>query len=114
MKENDLIVDTRMRRLVSKATPIIPYTKHYISIISTLDNDVNDYNRIDIILIVNSKERYVPYAQAFSTKQGTRLPVHKPWDHTITLRDTNMKMPNGPIYRMTWEEETKLIYLMQT
>ena len=90
-------------------TYIIPCTKHYIPIISTLNNSENDNdNRIDVVLIVNAKKRYTQYAQAFSIEQAAKLPAHKPWDHTINLKDPNTKVPNGPIYKITWEEEIAL------
>ena len=57
----------------------------------------------DIVLIIDASDKYVKYQQAFSTEQASRLPEHRSWDHQIPLKP-GAKPPNGPIYKMTYEE----------
>ena len=67
----------------------------------------------EILLIIDASERYSRYAQWFSAEQAARLPEYKSWDHQIPLRDRNVKIPAGAIYKTTWEEEEALRKYLQ-
>ena len=48
-----------------------------------------------------------------SKEQANRLPSHSSFDHSMIFKPGS-KIPNGPLYRLTWEEEEALMrYLDQ-
>ena len=62
----------------------------------------------EILLIIDTSERYSCYAKCFSTEQAARLPEYKSWDHQIPLQDPNAKIPTGAIYKTSREEDEAL------
>ena len=62
----------------------------------------------DTVLLVDAASHYADYAQVFPVEQANRLPPHRKWDHEIPLKDPQTKVPNGPIYKTTWEEDEAL------
>ena len=67
----------------------------------------------EILLIIDTSERYCRYAECFSSEQAARLPKHKSWDRQIPLQDPNAKIPRGGIYKTTWEEDEGLRQYLQ-
>ena len=48
-----------------------------------------------IFLIMDGSKRYYWYLECFSAERAARLPIHKSWDHQITLQDLSAKVPTG-------------------
>ena len=64
-------------------------------------------------LIILDLDKFPLFSKLASKEQADQLPSHSKYYHTITFwPDT--KIPNGTVYRMSWEEEEALIkYLDQ-
>ena len=60
------------------------------------------------MLIVDASEQYSRYATYFSSQQAARLPDPKPCDHEMRLKDPEIKIPTGAVYKTTWEEDEAL------
>ncbi len=64
-----------------------------------------------LIMISNSELPLL--GKLTSNDQANRLPSHSNFDHSMTFKPGS-KIPNGPLYRLTWEEEEALMrYLDQ-
>ena len=109
LTENGFSVDTQDRCLRNINTgQVIPCSIRWIPSISTLDFEEEPLEDGDLLLIIDTSQRYSRYAHYFSTQQAARLPEHKPWDYQIPLKELNIKIPVGAIYKTTWEEDKAL------
>ena len=69
------------------------------------------FNSKHLIMISNSELHLL--GKLTSNDQANRLPSHSNFDHSMIFK-TGSKIPNGPLYRLTWEEEEALMrYLDQ-
>ena len=59
-------------------------------------------------LIILDLDKFTLFSKLTSKEQVDQLPSHFKYDHTITFRP-DTKIPNGTVYRMSWEEEEALI-----
>jgi transposase InsO family protein len=53
--------------------------------------------------IIQLPEKYAEYSQVFSKMQADRLPPHRPYDHTIAVKE-GAEVPFGPIYNLSQTE----------
>ena len=63
---------------------------------------------IEILIILDARERYSRYAKDFSEEQAARLPDHTQWDHRTPLKDNAKAPASRAIYKTTWEEKEAL------
>ena len=106
LEENKLDVSMHERRLIHKDYCIMG-DAYSIPTIALMTPDERIDLSTDIVLIIDASDKYVKYQQAFSAEQASRLPEHRSWDHQIPLKP-GTKPPNGPIYKMTYEERLAL------
>jgi len=109
LEEHRFWVDTPARCLRKDLLGlVIPCSIRWIPSASVLDLGLKPLEDGEILLIIDSSERYSRYAQCFSTEQVARFPEHKSWRHEIPLRDPKAKIPTGAIYKTTREEDEAL------
>ena len=62
----------------------------------------------EILLIFDTKDRYVKYTEVFFTKFAACLPKHNQWNHKIPLTENTKPPGRWVIYKTTWEEKEAL------
>ena len=60
------------------------------------------------VIIIDIALRYAAYNKLWSSQQANRLPDHSEFDHSIIFKDPKARLPNRPMYKMTWEDEKVL------
>ena len=112
LMENEFSVDTQDRCLRNVITSqVIACCVRWIPEVLIMEEEPLEDG--EILLIIDASERYSHYAQCFSGEQAARLPAHKSWNHQISLRDPNEKIPTGATYKTTWEEDKALRKYLQ-
>ena len=112
LHKNGFSIDVSNSRLFNSTTGVvIPCATRNIPSITlfAIDDEEFELEEGEILLILDTRERYSRYAAVFSAKQAARLPPHTKWDHKIPLKDPNARVPGGrAIYKTTWEEKEAL------
>ena len=109
LTENGFLLDTQDRCLRNTISGIvIPCSVRWIPSVTVLDLNLEPLEDGEIVLIIDTSERYSRYATFFSSQHAARLPEHKPWDYEIPLQDPHAKIPTGAVYKTTWEEDEAL------
>lgn len=111
LEENGFWVNTVGRKLWHQEDgfEIMCRERRILSItVLKVEEFFNSLEENEVVMVMDITSRYADYAKVWSSEQANRLPPHSTFDHDITFKDPNTKPPNGPIYKMTWEEEEAL------
>ena len=57
------------------------------------------------VLLIDAAFYYTDYVRVFSTEWANVLSLHWKLDYEIPLKDSQTKLPNGPICKPIWEED---------
>ena len=106
---NVSLVDTQEHYLRNAISGLaIACSVRWMPSVTVLDLYLETLEHDEILLIINTRERYSRFAKCFSSQRAAGLHEHKPWYQEILLQHPHAKIHTHAVHKTTWEEDEAL------